>query len=147
MPLRSHEMIYIFNSQNTDDVELKRNLKLREYAEKVLKFIGKTSKQVERELGHRIAEHFLQRTSTSQFELPSKKTFNELIETYNIDKMEGYMKYEDMKCKFERKHQPKRTYNPQKNTRKTLESKMTQFEKYRYIFSTKITNTRKYNRR
>ena len=28
--------------------------------------------------------------------------------------MEGYIKYEDMKCKFERKHQPKRTYNPQK---------------------------------
>jgi site-specific DNA-methyltransferase (adenine-specific) len=28
--------------------------------------------------------------------------------------MEGYMKYEDMKYKFERKYQPKRTYNPQK---------------------------------
>jgi hypothetical protein len=32
--------------------------------------------------------------------------------------MEGFMKFEDMKCNFERKKQPKWTYNPQKKTGK-----------------------------
>jgi len=51
MPLRAHEMIYIFNSQNTDDVELTRNLELREYAEKVLKFIDKKYSEIKKILG------------------------------------------------------------------------------------------------
>jgi site-specific DNA-methyltransferase (adenine-specific) len=114
MPLRSHEMIYIFNSQNTDDVELTRNLELREYAKKVLKFIDKKYSEIKKDFGNSKLQHFLGSATTSQFELPSEKTYNELIERYNINKMEGFMKYEDMKSKFKRKHQPKRTYNPQK---------------------------------
>ena len=39
MPLRSHEMIYIFNYGNIDDINIEFNLELREYAKKVLKFI------------------------------------------------------------------------------------------------------------
>jgi len=108
MPLRNHEMIYIFSNQNTDDIELVRNVEMREYAKRVLKYVNKTSKQIERELGHRKAEHFLQRVSTSQFSLPTEKTYNELIEKYNIDKMEGFIKFEDIN-KF------KKTYNPQKH--------------------------------
>ena len=97
MPLRSHEMIYIFNNGNLDDINIEFNLELREYAKKVLKFIGKTSKQIERELGHRKAEHFLQRVSTSQFSLPTNKTYDGLIDKYKIYEMEGFMKYEDLK--------------------------------------------------
>ena len=63
------------------------NLEQREYAKKVLKFIGKTSKQIERELGHRKAEHFLQRVSTSQFSLPTNKTYDELIDKNNVNDM------------------------------------------------------------
>jgi hypothetical protein len=47
---------------------------MREYAEKVLKYIGKPAKQIERDLGHCKAEHFLQRTCTSQFGLPTEMT-------------------------------------------------------------------------
>ena len=49
MPLRSHEMIYIFNSpdETLHDLSIERNLEMREYAKKILKFIGKTSKQIE----------------------------------------------------------------------------------------------------
>jgi len=67
---------------------------MREYAKNVLKFIDKTSKQIERESGHRKSE-FLQRNSTSQFSLPTEKTYNELIEKYNIDKMEGFITFEN----------------------------------------------------
>jgi hypothetical protein len=77
MPLRCHEMIYVFNNSGEDDIEITRNMDMREYAKKVLKFIDKTPKQVERELGHRKAEHFLQRVSTSQFSLPTNNTYNE----------------------------------------------------------------------
>ena len=109
MPLRSHEMIYIFNNGNIDDVNIELNLELTEYAKKVLKFIGKTSKQIERELGHRKAEHFLKRVSTSQFSLPTNKTYDELIDKYNINEMEGFIKYEDL-----RSEKISSIYNPQK---------------------------------
>lgn len=111
MPLRAHEMIYIFSSMGTDDIELTRNLEMREYAKKVLKHIGKSSKEIERELGHRKAEHFLQSVSTSQFSLPTEKTYNELIEKYKIDMMEGFIKYVNLKLDGY-------SYNPQKKTGK-----------------------------
>ena len=111
-------MIYIFNTLNTDDVELTRNLELREYAKSVLKFIGKKYSEIKKEFGISKLQHFLGSATTSQFELPTKITYIELIERYNVDKMEGFMKFEDMKCNFERKKQPKWTYNPQKKTGK-----------------------------
>ena len=111
MPLRSHEMIYIFNNGNLDDINIEFNLELREYAKKVLKFIGKTSKQIDRELGHRKAEHFLQRVSTSQFTLPTNKAYDELIDKYKINEMEGFIKYEDLKIE---KISSSSIYNPQK---------------------------------
>jgi len=107
MPLRTHEMIYIFNDGNNDDLNIECNLELREYAKNVLKFIGKSSKQIERELGHRKAEHFLQRVSTSQFSLPTNKTYDELIDKYHINEMDGFMEYENLKMETI-------TYNPQK---------------------------------
>jgi hypothetical protein len=116
MPLRFHEMIYIFSGQGINDIEIKRNLDMREYAKKVLKYIGKPAKQIERELRHRKAEHFLQRTSTSQFGLPTEMTYNELIAKYNIDKMEEYLKLEDLE--FETNKIEKHIIH--KNTRETL---------------------------
>ena len=97
MPLRAHEMIYKFNNGNIDDINIEFNLEQRKYAKKVLKFIGKTSKQIGRELGHRKAEHFLQRVSTSKLSLPTNKTYDELIDKYNINEMEGFIKYDDLK--------------------------------------------------
>ena len=109
MPLRIHEMIYIFNNCGEDDIEITRNIDMREYAKDVLNFIGKTSKQVERDLGHRKAEHFLQRVSTSQFSLPTKDTYDELIKMYNINQIEGFKTYNELQYE-----KIKYTYNPQK---------------------------------
>jgi len=104
-------MIYIFNNGNIDDINIEFNLEQREYAKKVLRFIGKTSKQIERELGHRKAEHFLQRVSTSQFSLPTNKTYDELIDKYDINDMEGFIKYEDLKSE---RISSSSIYNPKK---------------------------------
>jgi DNA modification methylase len=109
MPLRSHEMIYIFSNPSPHDVRVIRNLDLREYAKNILKYIGKTNTQIERDFGNKKTSHFFGCVSTSQFSLPTEKTYNELIEKYNIDKMEGFIKYEDLKY-----NSINHTYNPQK---------------------------------
>ena len=46
MPLRNHEMLYVFNNSNNDDVELTRNKDMREYAEKVRNYINKPYSQI-----------------------------------------------------------------------------------------------------
>ncbi len=121
MPLRSHEMIYIFSNQNTDDVELIRNLEMRAYANSVFKFINKPPKEIRTELGHRKCECFLHRSSTSQFSLPTEKTYMELIEKYNIDKMDGYLTFNNL-IPMDKKQLIK-TYNPQKTKGKPYKVK------------------------
>jgi hypothetical protein len=62
-PLRSHEMIYIFNNNNNnnnnvDDIYIEFNLELREYAREVLKIIDKPYSKIQKELGHMRLCHF-----------------------------------------------------------------------------------------
>lgn len=110
-PLRKHEMIYIFSKpSNNADLENNKNLELREYASKVKKYINKSLKQINKILGNRKAEHFFYINST-QFALPTLKTYNELIKHFNINHMEGFIPYDRMKNMWEK--DPK-TYNPQK---------------------------------
>ena len=42
---RKHEMVYVFNNSNNDDIELTRNKDMREYAEKVKNYINKPYSQ------------------------------------------------------------------------------------------------------
>ena len=79
MPLRSHEMIYIFNNSNTDDIELNRNLEMRAYAKKLKEYINKPSKQIFIDFGNTNVDHFF-RFGSSQFSLPTKETYDKLIE-------------------------------------------------------------------
>jgi site-specific DNA-methyltransferase (adenine-specific) len=117
MPLRQHEMIYIFCGAEVDDIDLIRNKELREYAQKVFDYIGKTRAIISKELGHNKAHHFYGHKSC-QFELPIKKTYDELIENYAINEMPGFKTYEEMKDLEERS-----TYNPQKTEGKAYKSK------------------------
>ncbi len=110
MPLRSHEMIYIFSSPNGDDTELNRNLDNRKYAESVRKYINKPLKQIATDIGNLGCSHFLGAFKSSQFSLPSKKTYDKLIELYKIDKMIGFKEFDTLKLQ----HALHKTYNPQK---------------------------------
>lgn len=125
-PLRQHENIYIFgddSNENRDDLDLVRNKKLREYAKKVFKYIGKSRKEIYEKMGHKKVDHFF-RFSSSQFALPIKKTYNELIEYYHIDKMEGFKTYKEMKDLEEKAPpKPQSTYNPQKTEGKPYTAK------------------------
>lgn len=68
---------------------------LRDYSQKILSFCKCTSKQIEKRLGHRCAEHFFY-TST-QFKMCTEKTYNQLIEIFGIDKMDGFLTFEELK--------------------------------------------------
>jgi len=112
-----HENIYVFDNpvnEEYNDLELSRNKDMREYAEKVYKFIGKGLKSINKKLGHRRAEHFFY-FKTTQFGLCTNKTYNELIKKYKIDEMEEFLDYEILEALWE-DAPPKveSTYNSQK---------------------------------
>jgi len=117
-PLRNHEMIYVFSNIGEDDIKLCRNLEMRKYAEKVKNYINKPIKQIDILIGNKGVHHFYSFKST-QFELPTKKTYDKLIEHFKIDKMEGFIKFEDLKP-FER---IELVYNPQKIEGKAYKTK------------------------
>ena len=109
-----HENIYVFNNDDNhskDDKEIKRNIELRKYAEKVKEYINKPLKQITKDIGNMGLHHFYAFKS-SQFEMLTEKTYKKLIELYKIDKMKGFLKYKDMFEKWEKN--PISTYNPQK---------------------------------
>ena len=118
-PLRQHENIYIFDNTNNDDIELNRYLDLRAYAEKVFKFIGKTKKELMKDIGQKI-DHF-SRFKSSQFGLPNIETYNELIEKYKINEMEGFIEYDIFKNSWDK--ETSSTYNPQKTEGKPYKTK------------------------
>lgn len=69
---------------------------LRVYFRKVLSFIGLNLKEINKTLGHRKAEHAFYVDST-QHGLCTEKTYNELINVFKINKMDGFKTYEELK--------------------------------------------------
>ena len=69
---------------------------LRNYAQDLLKYISKSSKDIERDLGSRKAEHFFYSNNSMQFSLCSKNTYNELTELYNLKEWENYKPYSEL---------------------------------------------------
>lgn len=90
---------------------------LRGYFSDVLKFINVNGcKEINLILGHRKAEHCFYVTGanngSSQFGLCTKSTYDELINHFHIDKMEGFKDYEELQTidrTFKRTF--KRTFN------------------------------------
>ena len=68
---------------------------LRPYFKNVMEFIGLNLKQINTKLGHRRAEHTFYIDST-QYGLCTEKTYNELIDVFGIDKMEGFKTYNEL---------------------------------------------------
>jgi site-specific DNA-methyltransferase (adenine-specific) len=89
------EDILVFSKQNNKH-DFEGLHPLREYFASVLGFIGLNLKKINSSLGHRKAEHAFY-VDSSQFSLCTLKTYNELIEHFGIDKMEGFMPYVELK--------------------------------------------------
>ena len=116
-PLRQHENIYVFDNRE-DDIEIKRNLDLRDYAQKVKNYISKPQKEIDKAIGNQGFHHFLGACKSSQFELPIKKNYEKLTKIYKINEMEGFIEYDILKDMEE-----VTTYNPQKIEGKPYQTK------------------------
>ena len=108
MPLAFTENIAIFIkpgakrtfNKPTEKKEIdKKEYFSRWYSQQLMKFIGLTRRKIHVELGHRKTEFFFYYTG-SNFAIPSKKVYDQLISTFGIDKFDGFIEYEDFKEKW-----------------------------------------------
>ena len=94
-PLRVFENALVFRPPRKDDIEIQFNKELRAYFKQVNEFIGLGIKRINETLGHRKAEHSFY-VATSQFDLCTKETYDELIEHFKIDQMKGFLNFETL---------------------------------------------------
>ena len=69
---------------------------LREYSRKLLTELNMSSKDIERVLGHTKADHFF-RINSSQFEICTEQTYNEMIELLHINELPCFKPYSELK--------------------------------------------------
>ena len=81
---------------------------LRAYFKLVLEFVGLNLKQVNSTLGHRRAEHTFYINST-QFSLCTEKTYDELIQVFGIDNIQGFKPFAELQ-EIDKKYNPS-TFN------------------------------------
>lgn len=72
---------------------------LRDYFKYIQLETGLNKKQIIDIIGQRVDHCF--RHSSSQWDLPTEETYNELIKVFNIDKYEGFKPYEELKQEYE----------------------------------------------
>ena len=78
---------------------------LRGYGMKLKKYTNYSRLKFTKILGHGGHQHFMEsNVESSQFSLCTKKTYNELIQHFNIDKMEGFMSFDELE-KIDKKYQ------------------------------------------
>ena len=68
---------------------------LRPYFKEVMDFIGLNKKTIVEKIGQK-ADHTF-RTDSTQYGLCTEKTYNELIEVFGINKIDGFKTYEELK--------------------------------------------------
>ncbi|EAO1992843.1 site-specific DNA-methyltransferase [Salmonella enterica] len=92
-PVSYFEDILVFRK----DYDTERNHPLREYAGQIATFAGVTKTQVNKALEHQKAAHFF-RQGSIQFTMPTRDTYNQLIVTYNLTAMPGFLTYDEMEA-------------------------------------------------
>ena len=101
MPIKNFEDILVFY------VTYSPNDWRREYFQKVMQYIGKSKKAIIDELGQPLDHCF--RFDSHQFSIPTEDSYNKLINAYGINKMEGFLPFEQVAVK-----RYERIYNPEK---------------------------------
>jgi site-specific DNA-methyltransferase (adenine-specific) len=111
MPMRSHEMVYIFRNPVTHDLNNSRNLVAREYARQVKRYIGRPLKELTNHLGYHGLMKFYG-CDVEQFRLPHKRTYDTLVSDFKLSQMDGFRTLADLKAAWEFKPRP--VYTSQK---------------------------------
>ena len=90
-PVSYYEDVLVFSKK----YDLEGIHPLRQYFKNVMEYTGLRLKQINEKLGHRRAEHTFYINST-QYGLCTEKTYDELIDIFRIDKMEGFKTYAEL---------------------------------------------------
>ena len=90
-PVSYYEDILVFSK--THDHEALHPL--RRYFKSIMDYIGLTKKGIVERIGQK-ADHVF-RTDSTQFSLCTESTYNELIQAFSIDKMQGFKTYEELR--------------------------------------------------
>ena len=130
-PLRIFENVLVFRPPRKDDLDIQFNLELRTYSHKILSFINMPSKKICEKLGNRKAEHFFYYNS-SQFGLCTKETYQELIEHFKIDQMQGFLNYETLQSMKEKQIYLPYTFNFDARIKSTKQAKNNDFNRQMY---------------
>jgi DNA modification methylase len=128
MPLRAHEMIYVFHANRNVDLACEKNIPNRTYAKKVREHITKNYptynvNMIDEKIGNQGTRHFIGAFSSSQFGLPTKKSYDKLIEHFKINDMPEFIPYEIMTARSESNNTLEWVYNAQKTTGKLITKK------------------------
>ena len=73
---------------------------MRGYFKDLQEYIDLGLKQINNKLGHRRAEHSFY-WKTTQWDMPTEETYNELIKVFSIDRWQGYKEYESLRQEYE----------------------------------------------
>ena len=92
-PMKNFEDVLVFSNSYTK-YDFEGTHPLRPYFADVLEFIGKPKSELMQAVGQRI-DHCT-RVNSTQFGLCTEATYNELIERYSINKMQGFRQYKDL---------------------------------------------------
>ena len=89
-PVSYYEDILVFSkTHDTDGIH-----PLRDYFKKILDYIGETRSKIIKTIGQR-ADHTF-RTNSTQYSLCTESTYDALITQYGIDRMDGFIPYEEL---------------------------------------------------
>lgn len=73
---------------------------MRRYFKDLQEFIGLGLKTINSRLGHRRAEHCFY-WKTTQWNMPTPETYQQLIDVFDIDEWEGFREYESLRQEYE----------------------------------------------
>jgi DNA modification methylase len=109
-PHRYFENVLVFRPPRKDDIERAFNKELRAYFKQVNEFIGLTAEKIAKILGH-MGYHHSYGVNGSQFALCTKETYDQLIEHFKIDQMEGFLNFETLHAMKEKQIHLPYTFN------------------------------------
>lgn len=111
MPMKNFEDVLLFGNEHKHDFTFRSPL--RKYAKQLFKHLDKKKKEIFADMGNQSVCHFM-RTESTQFSLCTEKSYNSLIELYNIDNLDFFIEYNNLKTKnLEWLDSFPRIYNPQ----------------------------------
>jgi hypothetical protein len=130
-PLRIFENVLVFRPPRKDDIERAFNKELRAYFKQVNDFIGLTAEKIAKIIGH-MGYHHSYGVNGSQFALCTKETYDQLIECFKIDQMDGYLTFETLQSMKEKQFNAPYTFNFDDRIRSTKQTKSNDFNRQMY---------------